>query len=136
MAKGRKTSGPLKRVSVSTRAKSYNVRAEAVWVGPDLLVAIRGGDRPHIGAVAAAQPRPSLRDASKTSATASVLTYVGHKEDSLAKDTAERLASILETNVVVTAGIHWDNLDDQAIQTILNNCRDLVAKLISKLTGM
>ena len=39
---------------------SYAVEAAAAWVGGDLLVWMWGGDRPHIGAVAAAHPRPSL----------------------------------------------------------------------------
>ena len=73
----------------------------AVWLG----VGTTGN--PHsIGAVAAAQPRPSLADPMRTSATASVFAYVGHKEDDLAKHAAETLAAALGTRVVVSAGIH------------------------------
>jgi hypothetical protein len=126
-------SGALRRVKVKTRAKAYNVEAEAVWVGADLLVYIWGGEEPHIGAVAAAQPRPSLGNPDATSATASVLSYLGHKEDVLVKRAAESLASALRTNVVVTAGIHWDNLDEPGLNTVRSNSLRLIDSLIQKL---
>src|SRR5262245_28791326 len=91
---------------VATQTGVYDIEASAVWIGSDLLVSIWGGDRPHIGSVAAAQPRPSLKDPEATSATASVLTYLGHKDDVTAKFVAEALAGAFGTNVVVTAGIH------------------------------
>jgi len=126
-------SGSLVRISAATTARRYNIQAEAVWIGEDLLVYIWGGQRPHIGAAAMAQPRPSLADAAKISATASVFTYLGHKEDELAKWAAETLAAALETKVVVTAGIHWDNLDREAIETVSANSRELVRLLLEKL---
>ncbi|MEW6265112.1 MAG: hypothetical protein AB1641_18705 [Thermodesulfobacteriota bacterium] len=124
---------PLKRVRLKTKAETLNFQAEAVWIGADLLVMIWGGDRPHIGAVAAAQPRPSLKDPSVTSATASVLAFLGHKEDVLAKMASEALASALNTNVVVAAGLHWDNLDEPGIRRVMENARQLIKDLIRKL---
>jgi len=125
--------GPLERVHVVSTGPARNIEAEAVWVGDELLVYIYGGEVPHIGAVAAATPRPSLRDSSKKSATASVLTYVGHKEDDLAKQAAESLAAALDTNVVVTAGIHWDDLPAGDIEQVIANSRQLIAALIDRL---
>ena len=126
-------SGSLVRISAATTARRRNIQAEAVWIGEDLLVYIWGGERPHIGAAAMAQPRPSLADAAKTSATASVFTYLGHKEDELAKWAAETLAAALGAKVVVTAGIHWDNLDREAIEAVTANSRELVRLLLEKL---
>jgi hypothetical protein len=123
----------LKRFHVKTRAKAFNLHAEAVWIGSDLLVYVWGGEKPHIGSVAAAQPRPSLKDKAVTSATASVLTYPGHKEDTFAKKTAESLASALKTRVVATAGMHWDNLDDSDIRLVLSNGRRLIRMLTKML---
>jgi hypothetical protein len=125
--------GPLNRVHLISTGPAHNVEAEAVWIGGDLLVYIYGGDAPHLGAVAAATPRPSLRDPDEKSATASVLTYVGHKEDDLAKKAAEALAAALNTRVVVTAGIHWDHLDPVAIDQVIDNGRRLIAALIDRL---
>lgn len=124
------------RISVRTAAPDYVVEAEAVRIGPDLLVAIWGGERPHIGAVAAAQPRPSLADSNRISATASVLTYVGHKEDDVAKRTAEAIAARFNTNAVVTAGIHWDKLTPDGIQIIQDRCREITEALVDAIDRM
>ena len=118
--------------TIKTDTGAYDLTASARMIGQDLLVAIWGGEKPHIGAVAVAQPRPSLKDPHATSATASVICYVGHKEDELAKAASEILASALKTQVVVTAGIHWDNLDENGIQTIIKNSRILVEMIMDK----
>jgi hypothetical protein len=115
-----------------TEEDSYNLSAGVRLIGEDVLVAIWGGEKPHIGAVAVAQPRPSLKDPDVTSATASVICLVGHKEDELAKASAEILAATLNTAVVVTAGIHWDNLDPEGIRRIIQNSEILVEMILEK----
>src|SRR5664279_5784419 len=109
------TFGSVRRVAVRTAGAAWIVEAEATLIGGDVLVAIWGGGRPHIGAVAAASSRSSLADPAKTSATSSVLTYPGHKEDIVVKMAAEALSAALGTNVVVTAGLHWDDLPPGAV---------------------
>ena len=88
-------------------------------VGQDFVVVIWGGERPHIGAVALAQSRQSLKDHEKKSATASVLSILGHKEDAVVKSVSERLAAVADRPVVVTAGMHWDNLKNQTLNRSL-----------------
>ena len=63
----------------------------------------------------------------------SVFAYVGHKEDELAKAAAEILAATLKTNVVVAAGIHWDNLPPEAIQRVIKNSEVLVEMILEKI---
>jgi hypothetical protein len=92
-----------------------------------------GGDRPHIGAVAVAQPRPSLRDKDKISATASVFCFLGHKEDLIVKAAGERISSAINANVVVTAGIHWDDIDEAGITCMMENSRELVEIIIERI---
>ena len=121
--------------TIQTREREYNLEASIQRIGPDLLVAIWGGERPHIGAVAVAQPRPSLRDPQSTSATASVFCLVGHKEDELAKAASEILASVLNTTVVVTAGIHWDDLSAEGIQTVVKNSEILIDLILERLAS-
>lgn len=87
-------------------------------MGEDLCVSIYGGERPHLGASALAQCRPSLADSRKASASVSVLSLLGHKEDKIASSIAERLSSSLKTNVIVSCGIHNDNITLDEIQTI------------------
>lgn len=119
---------------VQSQSADYRIYANARLIGPDVLVSIWGGERPHIGAVAAAQPRPSLADPSITSATASVLTYPGHKEDEVVKFASQELAAALDANVVVTAGIHWDDLTPEAIAIIRQRCVEITGLLKSALT--
>lgn len=123
----------LPAVTAQTNSGSHDLAAEARWLGPDLLVGIWGGPAPHIGAVAMAQPRPSLADPRRTSATASVFTYVGHKEDRLAQAAAEFLAAGLDCKVVVAVGCHWEGLDAAGIAQVRQNARKLSALLLSRL---
>jgi len=118
--------------TIETDTGAYDLTASVRGIGDDVLVAIWGGEKPHIGAVAIAQPRPSLKDPQVTSATASVICLVGHKEDELAKAAAEILAAALETHVVVTAGIHWDNLTPDAIERIIRNSETLIDMILEK----
>jgi hypothetical protein len=118
--------------TVQTEEDAYNLSASVRLIGEDVLVAIWGGEKPHIGAVAVAQPRPSLKDPEVTSSSASVICLVGHKEDELAKAAAEILAAALETQVVVTAGIHWDNLAPEAIRQVVENSEILVDMILQR----
>ncbi|MFC1884047.1 hypothetical protein ACFL2O_04685 [Thermodesulfobacteriota bacterium] len=121
-------------ITVKTETGSYDLEAGARWIGDDLLVSIWGGEKPHIGAVSAAQSRPSLRDPEAISATASVLCFLSHKEDELAKAVSEVLAAALDTRVVVTAGIHWDNITQEGIQQVLKNSETLVELILEKIS--
>ena len=121
--------------TVRTTEGEYDLEAAVRRIGGDLLVAVWGGEKPHIGAVAVAEPRPSLRDSSLTSASASVICVLGHKEDDLAKATSEVLASVLNTRVVVTAGIHWDNITPQGIERVIGNSEILVDLILKKLAS-
>jgi hypothetical protein len=102
------------------------MEVQAHWVGADLVVTIGGGTRPHVGAVAVAQPRPSLKGDGSVSATASVIALLGHKEDELARWAALHLASRLNTTVVVTAGLHIDNATMEEIIQMDAEARRLV----------
>jgi len=115
----------MKKWELSTPEGDYRVHSLAILVGDDLLICLWGGTQPHIGAVAVALPRQSLADPLSTSSTSSVFTLLGHKEDTVAKMVSERLSARLNRNVVVSAGMHWDQVDDDAIAEIVDNCLQL-----------
>ena len=121
--------------NLKTNEGAYDLEASVRLIGQDVLVAIWGGEKPHIGAVSVAQPRPSLKNPEITSATASVICLPGHKEDELVKATSEILAAALNTSVVVTAGIHWDNIDEEGIQKIIGNSKILVDLVLEKIVS-
>jgi len=109
-----------------TQTGTFDLIASVMNVGRDAVIVIWGGEKPHIGAVALAQPRHSLKDPEKISATASVLTIIGHKEDAVVKSVSERLAAAANRPVVVTAGMHWDNLRESDLNQILINVEILI----------
>lgn len=119
----------MKRFELSTAQGKYPIHSISILVGEDLLTCLWGGTKPHIGAIAVALPRPSLADAGASSSTASVLTLLGHKEDEIVKMVSQRLSARLKKNVVATAGIHWDDLDEETIGEIIDNCRILAEKI-------
>ena len=111
----------------------YRVEARGILIGNELMAAIYGGTTPHIGAVAIAIPRPSLQDPNITSATSSVFTLVGHKDDVIARREAEELASSLNRVVVVAVGLHIDQATEVDIQELAAASSECVKMLICQL---
>lgn len=121
--------------SLATTAARFNLTAQWQRAGRDLMVMVTGGDAPHLGAVAMAEPRPSLADPARTSATVSVFCYPGHKEDELARELAHALAAALGVKVVVAAGMHWDGLGPADIEQVRANHARLKEMLLAALAG-
>jgi hypothetical protein len=124
----------MKQINLSHRKGNYKIEAKVLLVGEDLLLSIWGGPKPHVGAVAMAIPRPSLRNPAVMSSTSSVLTRLGHKEDDIAKRVSERLSAALNKVVIVSAGIHWDDLSKEDIETIQTACEELTDRLIQRIS--
>ena len=110
--------------TVSEKRGRFELFARVDAMGPDLLVTLWGGAA-HIGALGMAVPRASLRDPNERSATSSVFTFLGHKEDVAAKLVSEALSGRLNRNVVVVAGIHWDRLQPDEIRQLMEACEAL-----------
>ncbi|TCL76251.1 hypothetical protein EDC14_10024 [Hydrogenispora ethanolica] len=110
------------------------IQLKALEIGPDLCVIIAGGDSPHIGAVTLSVPRPSLADPKAVSASTSVLTRVGHKDDEAARYVSQELAAKLNRNVVVTCGIHVDGITRAQMDAVFQALAELVRALSEALT--
>ena len=119
--------------SASETSGRVSISVTAIFMGNDLNISLYGGDAPHIGAVALAQPRPSLQNAKQNSSTCSVLTITGHKEDELARALALDLSKKLEVTVCVACGIHLDKISPEEIGLVLAICDRLTAKLLTAL---
>jgi len=122
----------MRRFKVESSKGRFRIHGYVQEIGKDLLVSIWGGSRPHIGAVGIALPRPSLKDPRKRSATSSNFTFLGHKEDTLVKEISEALASRLERNVVVTAGIHWDGISSKEIRIVEGLTRKILGQVLKR----
>ena len=109
------------------------------WIGPeDVVIELTGGDHPHIGAVALAQLRPSLKNPNEVSGTTSVLTCLGHQEDDLARGMASRIAKQAKMNTVVICGIHLDDISEEEIRDVLTGAallEDEVLRWIAEQKG-
>jgi gallate decarboxylase subunit D len=121
----------MKTFETAHKKDRFEVTAQVQMLGNDVLVVLYGG-REHVGAVAMAQPRPGISNPEQIGATSSVFTYVGHKEDIIAKSMSEELARNLNKKVVVVAGIHWDGLSLQEIKTIADLCDKLAKQIIAE----
>jgi hypothetical protein len=107
-------------------------RLEAVvhFVGEDLVIAVGGGDQPHVGCVVLAQPLPSRSRPGEWSASSSVLTIPPHKEEPIARGIATRVAESLGRVCVVTAGVHDDGIDADGVAVYLRLGEELAEKLV------
>ena len=109
------------------------LRMTCVRLGGDLCVTLAGGEREHIGAVALSQPRPSLEGGGAVSASTSVLTLLGHKEDDLARELAAMLASRLGAVVCLACGIHLDGITGDELAAVPDLARALAETLAERL---
>ena len=64
------------------------LEARVQEMGEDLVVAVGGGQRPHVGSVVLAQPVPSKRPGKAWTASCSLLTIPPHKEEPIARGIA------------------------------------------------
>lgn len=108
------------------------INLKVFMIGQDLCVIISGGDSPHIGSVTLSIPRPSLADANNNSSTTSVLNVLGHKDDEAAKYVSHALSSRLNKNVVVTCGIHVDDITSAEIKDVISILKELTDIVIKK----
>ncbi len=105
------------------------LEAWAHRLGDDLVVAIGGGSRPHVGCVVLAVARPSSAEPTRRSVTTSVLTLPPHKEEGIARPVAEHLARTLGGVVVVSAGVHDDELTPAGVADYLALAGELARRL-------
>jgi hypothetical protein len=118
---------------VEDSATGRHLEARVQEVGEDLVVAVGGGERPHVGSVVLAQPVPSKSPGKAWTASCSVLTIPPHKEEPLARGIATRLAEALGRVTVVTAGVHDDNLDADGVACYLRLGEELGEELARRL---
>lgn len=123
-------------LSVEEPKTSQRLWAELQVVGDDLVIAVGGGERPHVGCVVLAQPRASAAHSGGWSASCSVLTIPPHKEEPIARGIATRLAEEFGRVTVVTAGVHDDDLGPAGIAVYLRLGAELAEKLVEHLAEL
>ena len=109
------------------------LEARVEEMGEDLVVAVGGGERPHVGCVVLAQPLPSKTPGREWSASCSVLTIPPHREEPIARGIAKKLAETLGRVTVATAGVHDDDLDAEGVACYLRLGQELGEELAKRL---
>lgn len=104
--------------------------------GEGIQVVLTGGELPHIGGIVLAVPRKSL-DIKKTAVSSDfyILPLPGHKDVEAARVVAKILVEKLGVPVVVTAGIHSENMTPSEIELVIKHCEKLAVDACSYLAG-
>lgn len=96
---------------------------------------LTGGEKPHVGGVVLALPRPSL-SGKGWSADLCITPVPGHKDVDVARTVADTLARSLQCPVVVTAGIHSDYLRPEELSEIINHCNTLTQTALASIKSI
>ena len=107
--------------TIRKKIAGIDIEISEKYIGDDLVVMLSGGDRPHIGCVIQAVPRPSLTNDGSISVTSSVLNLTGHKDEFLCRKLAEKRCRETGKVVVCTGGVHIDNIKEEQIRELLDN---------------
>jgi len=116
---------------VSFGEAPYDVHYRSQMAGDDIIATVTGGTRPHIGAVALAEPAEASHPVTgepvkRASGKVSVLTAEGHKDAVIAEMFAERLCEKYGVNVCVSAGVHVDGASKEEIALLVDNSKTLL----------
>ena len=91
-------------------------------IGEDLVLTLSGGEKPHIGCVVQAVPRPSLSGDGTISVTSSVINLTGHKDEFLCRRLAEnRCKGNRKSSGMYRAGCTWIIVTGEQIEELLKN---------------
>lgn len=121
----------VKKISTS----DFQIEAGGVKIGEDILLYVKGGEKPHIGCTVMAVPRSSLSGNGQTSAASSVLNLTGHKDETLCRTLAEMVCCACGKTVVCTGGFHMDQITLQQIQEVEAAVQKLGKLLTKELIG-
>ncbi len=104
----------------------HQVNLQAIDFGGDLLIHIFN-ENAHIGAVSVGE-----FDFVNERASVSVMTRLGHKDDSLAQKAAYLISKYTRKTVCVVAGVHLDNISQAEITILAENAGALVEELLNQ----
>lgn len=112
--------GEYQKQDILLRLSFSKVVIQEEKLGEDLLLVIRGGDKPHIGCTILTIPRPSLKGDGTCSCTSSVLNVTGHKDEEICRYLAEKAAKKYNCTVVCTGGFHVDHMKPEEIRELMD----------------
>ena len=88
--------------------------------GSDLIVVIGGGES-HIGSLAYSDKKQGAVNHS--------YTLQDHREDTIVKSTIDGLSCLVQGEVMVIGGIHYDQISKEQIKQINNHCQTILNRI-------
>ncbi len=100
--------------------RDQGIECLTIYTDNGITVTIAGGEKSHVGAVAVIDERGLLE----------TITLPGHKETMIANTWANRLFARCKQPVVVSVGIHYDNITAEEIESVLIACEEMLKNVI------
>lgn len=124
------------RVIISEGDAPYTIKAELIRVGDDLVCLVTGGTHAHTGAVSLAEPAVTVhpvtgqKQVRGSDPIVNTIIGAGHKDALPAEMFSKALCRHFGVNVVCTAGIHVDDATQEEIDTMVQNAKSLLERLL------
>ncbi len=100
---------------ITSGTGKHRVSVEKHWIGDDLLLILKGGEQPHVGAMVSCEPGKEA-----------TITRLGtHKDHIVLQPLAETACAKYKTTVVAVGGIHIDNATKEDIELVVQHCKRL-----------
>ncbi len=119
----------VRRFDIDLAGFDSKIEAVCVECGADLIVVVGGGTRYHCGTVALTISLPSIKDPKKLTNSTYQVPVPGHKEEALAREGSLILSRTLARNVVMSVGIHVDNIPKESISYFVDRFYKLVDQI-------
>jgi gallate decarboxylase subunit D len=116
----------IRQFEIGLEGSQNKIEAVCVECGVDLVVIVAGGTRYHCGTLALTISMPSIKDPQKLTNSTYQVPVPGHKEEALAREGSLILSRTLQRNVVMSVGIHQDDLPKDRIPYVTDQFYKLV----------
>ena len=103
--------------------RGRDITALVLQMSGGVHVSLYGGDLPHIGAVGIVD----------TEGNCTVTEFPPHREGVVCQTWIDALSAVEIRPAVVEAGIHYDNLDNAGIRTVLSLTGELLGEALQHL---
>jgi hypothetical protein len=116
---------------ISAGEGKYKVWLKEEKLDNGIVFIIGGGEVSHIGSIVLTEP--VISDTRKPfSCTTQVINVLGHKEESIARELAEKVCLKKKVPVICVCGIHVNNATKKEIEILVDNAQKLLKKFLKE----
>jgi len=114
---------------ISVGKGKYKIWLKEQILDKGLVLMVGGGELSHIGSVVLSEPRTS-KTGKEISYTSQIINVLGHKEEEIARNFAEKTCLKKKLPVLCVCGIHVDCATKKEIKMLVSNAKKLLKKYI------